>query len=140
MFAIFILTAGTCTIPTRDRFIRPPRLQPVDHAGPFIPDFGAMLNFTQQFLILPCDQGPRAEGASPGDPEPNYPVTPATRDAIFDQGSLTVTCVFDVENGKYVLDRRGAMDCETYGSILQSISRSFDLFLEPLVSYAWNVF
>ena len=60
-------------------------------------------------------------GAAPDTTEPDYPVTPATLASVFgDDGSLTVTCVFDVANGQYVLDRRDAMDCETYG-IYQSI-------------------
>ena len=116
MLLLFPFTAGTCTIPTRNSFTRPPRLQPVAGAT-FIPEYGATLNYTQQFLILPCDKGPRPEGTDASFPEVDYPVTPATTTAVFGaDGGLTVTCVFDVANGQYVLDRRDAMDCETYGA------------------------
>ena len=61
-------------------------------------------------------------GADPSSSEPDYPVTPATLTSVFGAGGLTVTCVFDVANGQYVLDRGDAMDCETYGTLLKLIN------------------
>ena len=73
-------------------------------------------------------------GAAPGTTEPDYPVTDATRTSVFgDDGSLTVTCVFDVANGQYVLDRGDAMDCETYGTLVK-IHQSVSQLIDPKIN------
>ena len=76
--------------------------------------------------MLSCIRGP---AVPPATGEVDYPVTAQTESEAFPGGVITVTCVFDIENGGFVLDRNMSLDCFTYGTLTDNIFNRCDRFL-----------